>query len=33
MSEIKFGWDYWDYTRQPDIRKIIKKDFNSHRKY
>ena len=28
MSEIKFGWDYWDYSRQPDIRKIIKKDFN-----
>ena len=28
MSGIKFGWDYWDYSRQPDIRKIIKKDFN-----
>ena len=28
MNDIKFGWDYWDYSRQPDIRKIIKKDFN-----
>tara|TARA_B100000809_G_C14913902_1_gene450888 strand:- start:134 stop:379 length:246 start_codon:yes stop_codon:yes gene_type:complete len=25
MKDIKFGWDYWDYSRQPDIKKIIKK--------
>ena len=28
MKQIKFGWDYWNYSRQPKIRKIIKKDFS-----
>ena len=27
MKNIKFGWDYWNYSRQPEIREIIKKDF------
>ena len=27
MKKIKFGWDYWNYSRQPEIREIIKKDF------
>ena len=28
MKKIKFGWDYWNYSRQPEIREIIKKDFS-----
>ena len=28
MNDIRFGWDYWDYSKQPDIRQIIKKDFS-----
>ena len=28
MKQIKFGWDYWNYSRQPEIREIIKKDFS-----
>ena len=27
-QKIKFGWDYFDYSKQPHIRKIIEKDFS-----
>ena len=25
IEKIKFGWDYWNYSRQSEIRKIIKR--------
>ncbi len=27
-QKIKFRWDYFDYSKQPHIRKIIEKDFS-----
>jgi hypothetical protein len=28
LKKIKFGWDHWNYSRQSEIREIIKKDFS-----
>ena len=28
MNKVNFGWDYYNYSKEPEIRKIIKKDFS-----
>ena len=25
---IKFGWDYYNYSQEPEIKKVIQKDFS-----
>ena len=28
MNKIKFGWDYYNYSQEPEIKKVIQKDFS-----
>ena len=28
MNKIKFGWDYYNYSQEPKIKKVIQKDFS-----
>ena len=28
MAEVRFGWDYWNYSKQPEIKEIIQRDFS-----
>jgi len=28
MKKLKFGWDYYNYSQQPEIKEIIQKDFS-----
>ena len=28
MRDMRFGWDYWNYSKQPEIKDIIQRDFS-----